>query len=54
MSQNSIEFSYSKTEGPRIELGGKTLFFMVFFWSSLTWGSAAWFGYNLHIWLNTY
>lgn len=54
MSRNTIEFSYSKSEGPRVALGGKTLFFMMFLWSTLTWGSAAYFGYNLHNWLNYY
>ncbi len=54
MSRNSIEFSYSKSDGPRIELGGKTLFFMMFLWSTLTWASAVWCGYNLHNWLNYY
>lgn len=54
MSKNSIEFSYSKNDGPRVELGGKTLFFMMFLWSMATWGSAAWVGYNLHNWLNYY
>lgn len=54
MSRNTIEFSYSKSEGPRVALGGKTLFFMMFLWSTLIWGSAAYFGYNLHNWLNYY
>lgn len=54
MSKNTIEFSYSRSDGPRVALGGKTLFFMMFIWSTVTSASAIWLGYNLHIWLNTH
>jgi len=54
MSGNSLQFSYSKTEGLRLQLGGKLLFLMMFMWTIAGWSSAAYLGYNLHFFLEAY
>lgn len=52
MARSNIEFSYNRNEGPKVRMGGRTLFLMLLVWSTVSWSSAAFFGYNVYEWLN--